>query len=338
MKKSILAVAVAAALPAAAFAQSNVTMYGIGDASIEFSTKGANANNKSDIKMQDGIQSSSRWGVQGVEDLGGGLAATFVLEAGIDVDDGDGEGIFIGRQARIGLKGAFGELRLGRQYDPLFYAALNNDFSGYGWYNNHYAIAGSAGRWSNELEYRNTFGGFQIVAGVSLGETGSTGTAPAVTVSNPDENFGIAAIYQSANWGLNAGFQTQGGGDTTVGGTTTSADAAQIFQVGGNVGFGPARLGLSYGVSDQAGTKDRTDIYASLGFKVGASGEIVANVKMVEDSVDVRAGQTDGTYVGLAYGHAISKRTNWYVALGLDQPDGAADDPMKVALGIRHKF
>ena len=36
MKKSLIAVAVAAALPAAAFAQSNVTMYGIADAEYEW--------------------------------------------------------------------------------------------------------------------------------------------------------------------------------------------------------------------------------------------------------------------------------------------------------------
>jgi predicted porin len=38
--------------------------------------------------LQSGNQSGSRWGLRGIEDLGGGLKGIFTLESGFNVDDG----------------------------------------------------------------------------------------------------------------------------------------------------------------------------------------------------------------------------------------------------------
>ena len=88
MKKSLLAVAVAAALPAAAFAQSNVTLYGlidVGYSAKSWKNNGGTTNSKSS-GIQDGAGGPSRFGFRGVEDLGGGLKAEFVMEHGISAD------------------------------------------------------------------------------------------------------------------------------------------------------------------------------------------------------------------------------------------------------------
>lgn len=66
----------------AAHAQSSVTMYGIMDAGIEY-TNHAAPEGGSAVKLKSGNKNTSRWGLRGVEDLGGGLKAVFRLESGM---------------------------------------------------------------------------------------------------------------------------------------------------------------------------------------------------------------------------------------------------------------
>ena len=93
----------------AAYAQSSVTLYGVVDTNIEYATNlpGATPGSSGNrVSMQSGGLSGSRWGLRGVEDLGGGLSALFVLESGFASDTGQsqqGSRLF-GRQAYVGLK------------------------------------------------------------------------------------------------------------------------------------------------------------------------------------------------------------------------------------------
>ena len=64
---------------------------------------------------------SSRLGFRGTEDLGGGLAASFWLEAPITNDDGATGVASFARRSTVSLSGGFGELRLGRDYTPTFW-------------------------------------------------------------------------------------------------------------------------------------------------------------------------------------------------------------------------
>jgi predicted porin len=73
MKKSLIAIAVLAATSSAAFAQSNVTIYGILDAGIVSERGGVDGNT---TKVTSGAASASRLGFKGTEDLGGGLSAS----------------------------------------------------------------------------------------------------------------------------------------------------------------------------------------------------------------------------------------------------------------------
>lgn len=116
MKKTLLALAAMAAA-SASFAQSSVTLYGVVDASLE-SVK----TNKTLTRVSSDNLSSSRLGVKGSEDLGGGLRANFTLEHGLKVDTGAANGgstRFWDRAAWVGLAGGFGELRLGRIDSPI---------------------------------------------------------------------------------------------------------------------------------------------------------------------------------------------------------------------------
>ena len=120
MKKSLLGILVAAAFANGAFAQTNVTIYGIVDAGISHDNNGGAAG--SVTRLDSGILNGGRLGFMGTEDLGGGLSASFQLENGFGVDNGAlGQGgRLFGRQAWLGVNGGFGSVRLGRQMTPVF--------------------------------------------------------------------------------------------------------------------------------------------------------------------------------------------------------------------------
>ena len=117
MKKTLIALAAVAAT-SAAFAQSSVTMFGIVDLGITSIDEG----NERITSVSNEGQASNRLGFRGVEDLGGGMKASFWLEGGFAADDGTATGGFqFNRRATLGLSGGFGEIRLGRDYTPTFY-------------------------------------------------------------------------------------------------------------------------------------------------------------------------------------------------------------------------
>jgi len=126
MKKSLVALAVLAAAGAAS-AQSSVTLFGIVDAGVSYvDTKTDLAGGGSSKQKQYGLSNSgynsSRIGFRGTEDLGGGLAAGFWLEAPLGNDSGNiSSGNFFNRRSTVSLSGGFGEIRLGRDFTPTFW-------------------------------------------------------------------------------------------------------------------------------------------------------------------------------------------------------------------------
>ena len=103
-------------------AQSNVSIYGIVDASAQY-LDGVSRT----ARLQSGGLSGSRLGFRGVEDLGDGFKAIFTLEMGLNLDTGTSAqgGLAFGRQAFVGLSDSWGELTLGRQYGSLYRLAQN---------------------------------------------------------------------------------------------------------------------------------------------------------------------------------------------------------------------
>lgn len=129
VKRSLVALA-SLAVVGAASAQSSVTLFGVVDATLtSFSNKTGNGYGQSITTSQTVLRNSglysSRLGFRGTEDLGGGLAASFWLEGAVNNDTGTGAatdgGYKFDRRSTISLSGAFGELRLGRDYTPTFW-------------------------------------------------------------------------------------------------------------------------------------------------------------------------------------------------------------------------
>ncbi|MET0265257.1 MAG: porin [Duganella sp.] len=126
MKKTLYALAVGAlAASGTAAAQSNVTLYGLVDMGL-VRESGGSANT---VKLTSGVEAGSRLGFKGREDLGGGMAAIFLLENGFQSDTGAlGQGgLLFGRQAYVGLQTAGGTLTVGRQYTPQYMAIATVD-------------------------------------------------------------------------------------------------------------------------------------------------------------------------------------------------------------------
>lgn len=109
MKKLVLALAVCAAVPAA-FAESNVTLYGGADAGLTVQKfKGQDTM----VSLSNGNWITNMFGFAGTEDLGNGNSVFFRLEQGYDLTTGEGEGAF-NRQAFLGVEGSLGQLAFGR--------------------------------------------------------------------------------------------------------------------------------------------------------------------------------------------------------------------------------
>ena len=125
MRRTLIAMA-AISVASAASAQSSVTLFGVVDAAFSsYKSKsadilGSSATAKRTVLSNSGYN-ASRLGFRGTEDLGGGLAASFWLEAPITVDDGQTGVSTFSRRSTLSISGALGELRLGRDYTPSFW-------------------------------------------------------------------------------------------------------------------------------------------------------------------------------------------------------------------------
>lgn len=124
MKKSLIALAVLAA-SGAAMAQSSVTLFGIVDTNVAYVNKDAAGDSRYGLGTSGA--STSRLGLRGTEDLGGGLKAGFWLEGEIFGDDGNASGFNFKRRSTVSLSGNFGEVRLGRDQVPTFQKLTSYD-------------------------------------------------------------------------------------------------------------------------------------------------------------------------------------------------------------------
>ncbi|MDM0105743.1 porin [Variovorax sp. J22R24] len=159
MKKSLVALA-ALAVAGAASAQSSVTLFGVVDGAVSgYSNKSEELTGQSATLSQTALNNSgynaSRLGFRGAEDLGGGLAASFWLEAGLNNDEGTGTatggGLQFNRRSTISLSGAFGELRAGRDYTPTYWNdTVFDPFGTNGVGTNLISTASKSGDWAND--------------------------------------------------------------------------------------------------------------------------------------------------------------------------------------------
>lgn len=347
MRKLFPAVALAAALPATALAQSGVTLYGIADAGIGWSDGDASGG-KGTMVVESGYQATSRIGIRGSEDLGAGLKAVFNLESGIKLDTGESDATgFWQRRAVVGLAGSFGEIVFGRDYTPGYKSAGLTDVMSYGLYGNwasfHTGANGITIRASNGIHYTGRLGAVTLRAAWAEGEVSTPGSSGDV--------YGVAADYKSGPLVLQGYYQEI---------NNAAGDAVKQAGLGAAYRFDGFRLTLSWGLADNArGIRTATHIRKTQGFGLGAGirvgvGEVLAQVIRLDRSI-VAGGDAKATVFGIAYVHPLSKRTNLYANIGMTKNNrnaafalrasgtgiaagGLDSDPRGIALGIKHTF
>lgn len=175
---------------APAWAQGHVQVDGVLDL---FAGQRQNAGSGKSSKLDSGGMTTSRWGVEGSEDLGGGLKAVYALSGFLRADTGDTgrtptDGTWK-RMAYVGLQGPWGALRLGRVATPTFVNTIRfspfADSSSFGPYMMHVYTGGQPmatpmtapdSAADNSVAYLTPqLGGFSGTVMVSMGETPGKG-------------------------------------------------------------------------------------------------------------------------------------------------------------------
>ena len=338
MKKTLVALAVLAA-SGAAMAQSTVTLYGVADTWFGQTETGVGAAKLKQTVLNTNGMNSSRWGLKGSEDLGGGLKAVFQIESGFNIDTGaqtDAASLF-NRQAFVGLAGGFGSVTAGRQYTAYdaLRGATNNTYDtasftttgtvwGYG------AVADYASRVNNSIAYTSAdFGGFSGAAVVGLGEN-KTATVDA------NQNLSLHVKYAAGPVLVGYAYQEQKAQNALVTGT----DTTKYNLLAGSYDFGVVKLNAGYNTAKVNNNSDK-EYQLGLSAPIGTS----ANVAL---GYTKSKGEVSGTTVANGKGYSVvgyydlSKRTRLYAAASKTTADNnAGTDTAATAnfgLGVRHNF
>jgi predicted porin len=256
MQKKVIALAVAGLVSGAAFAQTNVTIYGAADATFEMvQAKGASEDigvrtvnaagtpvatqialdGNKDILRHTRVQSnSSILGFRGSEDLGGGLKAIFQFETGITQDVASAA--TFNRDTFVGLQGGFGQIKGGLITGPARSLGAAVDLTvGATGIGANTAMLGKLG--GNPTFTRTTT--FNPVTGVPVTTTAASGAA----FSYWDTRRSNSIQYTTPKFG---GFEIRamyGAGELRPEGTK----AAVTYEVGAFYNNGPWYAGLTYG-------------------------------------------------------------------------------------------
>ncbi len=349
MKKSLIALAVLASIAGAVHAQSNVTVYGVLDMAINNEKDGASGFGTK-TALDSGVQSGSRLGFKGSEDLGGGLKANFKLEMGVQADTGASAqgGLAFGRAAWVGLSGDFGAIQLGRQNKPVFDAVDTIDPFSTG------IIGGTAGestsatglgnlffasnpRSSNTANYTtNNLSGFTGSLAYTFGETaGSTSVNSAI---------GASGTYAAGPLVALVAYHTEKNAVAPL------FELRHLF-VGATYDFSVVKVAASYGVVDtdqSVKSVDNTVWMLGATVPVTAAGAVIASYTGVEAEGAGLRTANKSNQIALGYTHSLSKRTNLYTSISRIQNDanvnagalaaGKGVTERMVNVGVRHMF
>ncbi len=202
MKKSLIALGVLGAISVAAYAESQVTLYGILEEGVVVQKQSHRA---AQVELASGFDQGSRWGIRGTEDMGNGNWVGFILEQGINVDDGTVASNSYGtsggftRESIInagGDWGSFPKCRTAALSFPQSRAILSGWMFGTSWQMgawNNYVV--STSRINNSISYQTPdMGGFKI----SLMYGNGIGT-DTEQWSHNTHYYGAGVIYQANN-------------------------------------------------------------------------------------------------------------------------------------------
>lgn len=302
--KTIVSTAIAtliAGLSAASASAQGVQIYGRIDQGYRYDSGGP--------KHQIANGSNNGLGFKGSEDLGGGLSAFFHLEHRFQADTGTANTPFWDEIAIVGLRGGFGEIKLGRQGGPFGAGPDPDAFGGDTVGGRGERKAGADDKYNNGVVYGTPdFNGFSAAVGTSLAE------------GAPGLKAGISGVLKYAAGPLSAAVSF-----------ARRANQDKAWGMGGTYDFGAAKalLAVAHNDGDESGVERTT-------FDIGAI------VPMGPGSLRAKFNHDDNDDVktknfGVGYWYDLSKRTMLYTDLGLEKTDGAKR-VNRFDAGIRHNF
>lgn len=370
MKKLAITIALSAtgALPACAFAQSSVTLYGALDAGFGYTSNQAVQQsrasvgtpavyrNHSQVGFTSGTWYGDRFGLKGREDLGSGNAAVFQLENGFDIGSGKlgSSGTMFNRQAFVGLSSnRYGTLTMGRQYDPIVDlvepVGPTPLLTGMGAHPGDIDDFDNSLRINNSVKYTSpTVGGFTAEALYGFG-----GQAGSVKQKN---TYGAGVSYM--NGPLNAAVayfradnSKSGPADATIGTWDGSSDS--VFNSSVNVGFasaqtmqvigaaatytiGPATFEINYGntryksgeFSLYSGTAQFNSGGLVFSYAMNTAWTLAAGYNYTRASAVSGADAAQYHQLAAASFYALSKTTSLYGLIGYQHASGETLDAL----------
>ena len=309
MNRSLLVAALATLAAGSSFAQSDITIYGRMNVSVERQTlkvPGLGSDSETDM-----TNNSSRIGFKGTEDLGGGLKAGFVIEHGLDPTTGAAGAPFWDRESTVNLSGNFGMIRLGNMPASVAYFATADYVS----MHNHDTGTSSdalysfvaTGALKNAIAYTTpNFGGANFAIEYGLKE----GAA--------DSPIAMAVNFDQGPLHLGAGYEKLG--------------SDKSLALRGLYEMGPFTFGGYY--ERGSGTNEVNNVRLAGMYTMGPS-EFHANFGVRGDTNDVA--DTGAKQFTLAYNHNLSKRTKVYAFYTRLDTDIDVDFS-SLAVGVRHNF
>ena len=302
MQKKIIALAVAGLVSGAAFAQSNVTVYGVADAG--FSSFSGDGQHSTGVHSS-GL-STSRLGFRGEEALGNGLKAVFAFESGISLDSQ--QNWSSNRQSNVGLAGSFGKVLVGRQ------GSLSDSWHGG-------AGAENFGNLSSRNVTNNTLrGGF------------ANRKVDAISYTSP--------AFSGLTFGALVAFDDEGGADNIAvagkpGKTTDNRDT--MYQLGVNYGNGPVTAAATYAIQDHDVNKTRKEFTLAGSYNFGVA-TVSAAYEAVKDVAPYVAGTGLEDNATWSLGLSVPVSSAGKVHFGYSQTDNDAknSDVKSFMLGYQH--
>ena len=378
MKKTLLAAALLAGFAGAASAQSSVTLYGILDGGLRYQTISlANGDGVSNFGGAYGTQNGNRWGMKGVESLGNGNNAIFMLESGFDIGNGTSQqgGRLFGRQSWMGLENAaWGQVRLGRMLSLTTDYLVNNvdPFgAGFGQLNmGHAFTSGNTLRLDNVLMYKTpNMSGFEAGLGYSFatGLTSNGGqTGYGFATSNNTRQLTVGAKYANGPFYAAASYEKAYAADST----TQNGNSVNNWNIAGSYDFKVLKLAVGYGqtrdgfwagsgagavgasLATAPGGSTNALVFApSVGYNsyivgatipVNAVSRVLLSWTMIAPNTNMKDAynaQNQSSY-NLAYTYDFTKRTNLYTYVGQSVNYATVDTAKStvVGVGLRHQF
>lgn len=334
------------ALCTASHAQ-NVTVTGVMDTGVQYHDNGTDRY----TRASDNGFNASRISIRGTEDLGDGLRANFQVEGLLHPSTGSAGSTASGttneifnREAWVGLSGALGELRMGRQ-DVTGAQDIDAFVSQTGLFGFR-AVNGTRVELGvdqpNVIKYISpSMDGLSFQLGWASANT-PTATADATTAGDQQ---GVFVSYAQGSLKVFAGMQENKAFATT--------DRRAFTAYGASYDFGVISVGASHAVGDvnNANGAKNTSSLASVRMPVSKSTALHAVYAVATDRAQSSDGQGRG-YTAAAT-NALSKRTTLYAAYtAVDNeanarmfmqgqaaaPASAGLDTATTFLGISHTF